>query len=112
MSTEQRTAAVRWVLGITTVIGSVLLFEQLRGLGAQDWVLLGTLAVLVAFIENLGVRVSYGTVTLMPVTVLMAYFAFGREQALAVIIVGSVLGGIAQIWMANRRGTDRSTPWW
>src|SRR5437016_1837778 len=110
MSTEQRTAIVRWVLGAITIVGSVLLFDRLRGLPAQEWLMLGTLALLVAFIDNLGVRVSYGFVTLMPVTALMAYFAFGREPSFAVVIGGLVLGGIIQIIIAARRGTDRAVP--
>src|SRR5689334_15975126 len=104
MTSEQRTAIVRWVLGLIIAVGSIGLFNKLRGLAVQDWLLLATLVLLVALIENLGVKVSYGYVRLMPVTALMAYFALGREPSFAVLIVGLVLGGIFQIIMAIRRG--------
>src|SRR5688572_27410593 len=107
MSTEQRTAIVRWLLGGFTLAGSALLWPSLRELSPGGWIVFVSLVALVALIENIGVRVSYGVVTMMPVTALMAYFALGLEPALMVIFIGLVLGGVFQLIMAWRRGIDR-----
>jgi two-component system, NtrC family, sensor histidine kinase KinB len=112
MSTEQRTAIVRWLLGGFTLAGSALLWPSLRELSPGGWIVFVSLVALVALIENIGVRVSYGVVTMMPVTALMAYFALGLEPALMVIFIGLVLGGVFQLIMAWRRGIDRIVPWW
>src|SRR5262245_43774317 len=112
MSNEQRTAIVRWLLGGFTIAGTAVLWPRLADLTPGGWVLFVSLVVLVMLIENIGIRVSYGVVTMMPVTVLMAYFALGLEPALLVIIAGLVIGGVFQLGMAWQRGIDRVVPWW
>ena len=112
MTTEQRTAIFRWLLGGGTIVAAVLLWPQLGELSLRDSIVLASLIVLVALIENLGIRVSYGTVTLMPAAAMMAYFAMGLNSSLAAIVAGLILGGIFQLIMAWRRGADRAVPWW
>ncbi len=115
MSTDQRTALtaiVRWISGAGMVIVGLLLWTQLQDLSPLSWLLLVSMAIVVALVVNLGVDVSYGQVTFMPVAALMAYFALGLQAGLAVLIVGLLLGGVGHFLRAVRHPRDRQQPWW
>src|SRR5574341_1658183 len=115
MSTEQRTtltAIVRWILGTITLIAGILIWSQLRDLTPEKWFLLISLALVVALVQNLGVEVSYGQVTFMPTTALMAYFTLGLQPGLAVLVAGLVIGGLWHILRVIRRPQEEDMPWW
>ena len=112
MNSDKRTAIVRWLLGLGTLGVAILIWPQLRDLSPLSWFLLISLAVLVALVENLGINVTYGQVTFMPVAALMAYLALGREPGLAVLIAGLVIGGLGHFVRGLRHPGARQLPWW
>ena len=109
---EARTAIVRWILAAGTLAAAISVWPELRNLDLSEWALLISLAVLVALIENLGVQVTYGMVTFMPVVTLMAYFTLGLEPGLAVVLAGLVLSALFRLVMLWRSGTVGNVPWW
>lgn len=112
MDPKNRSAIARWVLGIATLAAASLLWPGLQGLGLMDWLLRGSLVLLIGLTWNLGVKVSFGQVTFLPAVALMAYMALGRETGMAVLIAGVVLGGLgylAQYWQAMQ---NQYHAWW
>ncbi len=112
MNPEKRTAIIRLVLGLGTLAMVGLLWPNLRGLDLMSWLVLGSLTVLVALVQTLGIQTSYGQITFLPVAALMAYMALGREAALAASTAGLLISGVGQLVWGWRRPQNRQTPWW
>ncbi len=109
MTPEKRTAITHWLLGLGILVIAGLFWSGLRPFNLFDWILVGTLIVLVAMVQNLGVKTDFSLITFLPVIVLTAYFSLGHERGLLVVVIGLMLGGIVRLIQALR---PNNISWW
>ncbi len=111
MTIERRTAIYRWIviaagLGVTVVLGRGWTPSLLGGIN------IASLVVLIALVQNLGLRASFGEITFMPAASLMAYLVMGREGGLLATGAGLLVGCGAQAVRNWRRPQDKRSTWW
>jgi NtrC-family two-component system sensor histidine kinase KinB len=111
MSPEKRSAIFRSLTGLTVLAYTAVTWPHLTGWGLIDWLLFGSVALLLALVQNLGVSTGLGPVTFSPIISLMAYMAFGRETGWLAMIAGLVLGGAWQVG-TSLTASRRTASWW
>jgi NtrC-family two-component system sensor histidine kinase KinB len=108
MTPQRRNAIVRWTLtALVLAVAGAMLWDY-------PWLeaplTTGLMVVSVALIASLGLPISYGTMTFMPVAALMAYLALGPEHAWLALVVGMALGGMAGLPAEQTESTQPD--WW
>jgi hypothetical protein len=108
MTPQRRNAIVRWALtALALAVAGVILWDY-------SWLeaplTTGLMALGMALIVNLGLPITYGTMTFIPVATLMAYLALGPEHAWLALIAGVALGGMAGLPSEQTEATQPD--WW
>lgn len=109
MSHKTRNAIAHWTLVVAAVALAALRLPM--ALPPELYLEAVTLALVVATLLNLGLPMTYGASTFVPVAALMAYLSFGRALGLWVAVAGLAIGGIALYVRAARR-RDPQAVWW
>ena len=81
MTPQKRTALVRWVLIAAVLVAVLLQWPELYTYNLVNWLLFGSLALLVAAIHNLGIITPNHEITFLPVAAMMAYLTSGVQAA-------------------------------
>ncbi len=111
MTPERRSTIAYWVLGLAMLIVTIQLWPDLHRQHWTDWLLAISLVALVALVESLGIRATFGTITFMPVTALMAYLALGTQKGVAVVVSGLALSGIFQLIRGELSHVGQAPAW-
>jgi NtrC-family two-component system sensor histidine kinase KinB len=108
MTPQRRNAIARWTLTVLVLAVAGAMLWDYPWLEAP--LTTGLMTLSVALIANLGLPITYGTMTFMPVAVLMAYLALGPEHAWLALVAGTALGGLVGLPVEQ---TESMQPdWW